>query len=655
MAMGGDLDRAHLDLVVEAAPNAIIVVDDEGRIVLVNAQVERLFGYERGELLGTSMERLVPRRFRNAHPTLRKHYGEAPTARPMGAGRDLFALKKDGREFPVEIGLSPFTTPHGNFVLASIIDITERKQAEELRLLTVGERRRRRDAEADRDRARDASQLKSQFVATMSHELRTPLNAIIGMAELLGSTQLDDRQHAFVQKINESSEALLGIINGILEFSKIEAGKVELEERELELDDLVGAAADVLVPQARRKGVALHAYVDPLIPPVLRGDPDRLRQVLLNLVGNAVKFTERGQIIIRALPVGAMMGRDVVVRFEVQDTGVGIPADVIPKLFEPFVQGDSSSSRTYGGTGLGLSISKRLVALMDGEIGVTSELGSGSLFWFTAGFARPASTTAPPHVIGGALLISEDETFAEIAVRYLSAWGMVTRRIGDPQEAAAVIDAGRAEGVPEWVAIVDVEIAKREAVVDALRSVEGLGRDRLIVVGSAEGFPKLVRQSQLFDRIVTALADDGEAPPAKRPAPALAQISDPSSSILVAEDNASMHDVLAHQFDALGLRVKIVSDGAQAVAAVRREHFDLVFMDCQMPNVDGFEATRRIRALPELAGVHVIAVTAWTDPVTEQRALAAGCDEVLSKPCPPALLMERVAAAIRSRAPERVV
>ncbi len=270
----------HLRLMVEAAPNALVVSDGEGRITLVNAELEQLLGYDRSELLGTAIERLVPQRFRGAHPVLRERYVSAPTARPMGGGRDLFAVHKDGSEIPVEIGLAPITTPRGNFVLASMSDIRERKQVEELRLLSVREHRRRVDAEADRDRALDASHVKSQFVATMSHELRTPLNAIIGTTEVLTMTALDERQRGYVRQVNESAEALLGIISGILEFSKIEAGKINLENAELQLETVIGGAADVLSGQARRKGVALHAYVDPLIPAVLCGDAERLRQNL---------------------------------------------------------------------------------------------------------------------------------------------------------------------------------------------------------------------------------------------------------------------------------------------------------------------------------------------------------------------------------------
>jgi protein-histidine pros-kinase len=495
----------HLRLIVEGAPNANIVVDHAGIITLVNAQTERLFGYDRAELLGAPVDMLVPERFRGGHGALRTGYHGTATARPMGAGRDLYGLRKDGTEVPVEIGISPIRTPKGDFVLTSVVDITERKNTEEMR--------------RERDRALDASNLKSQFVATMSHELRTPLNAIIACAELLSSTALEERQRAFVETIDESAEALLALISSILDFSKIEAGKLDLEARTFELEGLVESAAGVLAHQARQKDLRLHVDVDPSIAGVLLGDADRLRQILLNLIANALKFTAIGGVVVRAIPVETSSGH-AVVRFEVEDTGIGIHPDVVPKLFEPFVQGDSSSSRRFGGTGLGLSISKRLVELMQGEIGVISEPERGSLFWFTARFGRPSAAASEP--------------------------------------------------------------------VAASPSARAL-----------------------------------DATPASA-----------SSRVLVAEDNESLREILVHQFAQLGVPVMLVANGREAVDAVRRGDFALVFMDCHMPEMDGFAATRAIRA--EEGGrrrnVPIVAMTANAFREDRDACLAAGMDDYLAKP-----------------------
>jgi PAS domain S-box-containing protein len=492
--------RDHLRLIVQAAPVAIVVADERGGIVLVNEQGERLFGYDHEELLGRSIDTLVPVRFRGAHPALRAGYLRAPVGRPMGAGRDLYGLRRDGTEVPIEIGLNPVETPDGMFVMAAIIDITERKRAEEMR--------------SQRDRALAASKVKSQFVATMSHELRTPLTAIIGSAELLSVTHLDAGQRAYVETIDRSADALLALISDVLDFSKIEAGALELEQHEFTLLTVVEDAAAVLASQAHAKGLQLHSFVDPRIRGALRGDVGRLRQVLLNLVGNAVKFTERGRVVVRALPV-VVTSSDALVRFEVEDTGIGIREGVIARLFEPFVQADASTTRRHGGTGLGLSISRQLVQLMGGEIGVDSIPEQGSTFWFTAAF--PLVEKAPTMVV----------------------------------------------------------------------------------------------------------AADMSLPSAR------------AGLVLIAEDNASLREVLEQQFARLGVQVSMVPDGDAAVAAARSGDLALIFMDLHMPVLDGLAATRMIRAEEAERGaprVPIVAMTANAFEDDRLACLAAGMDDYLAKP-----------------------
>ncbi|MEO7039141.1 MAG: PAS domain S-box protein [Candidatus Elarobacter sp.] len=608
----------HLRLIVEGAPNANIVVDHTGKITLVNAQTERLFGYDRGDLLGAPVDKLVPELFRVGHGALRAGYNASPSPRPMGAGRDLYGLRKDGTEVPVEIGLSPIRTPKGEFVLASVVDITERKNAGELR--------------GQRDRALDASHLKSQFVATMSHELRTPLNAIIATAELLSTSALDERQRAFVETIDESAEALLSIISSILDFSKIEAGKLDLEARSFDLESLVEGAATVLARQVRQKDLALHVYVDPSIPTVVRGDAHRLRQILLNLIANAVKFTADGRIIVRAIPVETS-SRRATVRFEVEDTGVGIDPEVVPKLFEPFVQADSSSSRQFGGTGLGLSICKRLVELMQGEIGVDSKPGHGSLFWFTATFGRPSAVVASRRIFGvHALILSGDELFQEITTRYVEAWGIATQRARTAQEALLLTQSLGFEQHADWIAIVDADTVDLDAAGGMLAS-GGFGRRSVIPIGSDQRLAKPLRHSQLFDRIVEALGEEvAPSPPSAEPVAHRADTL--MRTVLVAEDNESLREILVHQFAQLGVPVRLVANGKEAVGALQHEPFGVVFMDCHMPEMDGFAATRAIRAAEHGSGRHVpiIAMTASAFKEDREACLAAGMDDYLSKP-----------------------
>jgi PAS domain S-box-containing protein len=508
-----------LNAVIEGSPYAKVLVDVRGAIVLVNAQTEALFGYTRDELLGRPIEMLVPERFRRGHPVLRTHFSEAPVARPMGAGRDLYGLRKDGSEMPIEIGLNPIVAGPDTFTLAAITDITERRRAEELRLENAGMQLHAAELEELNRELESASRFKTEFVATMSHELRTPLGAIIGAAELLAKTPLATNERAVMQTISDASEALLALINSVLDFSKIEAGKLELFPETFDLGAVVKAAADVAGQLARDKPVSIQAYVDPNITDVT-GDVNRLRQVLLNLVGNAVKFTDRGSVVVRATVRRDAPG----IRFEIEDTGIGIEERVLPQLFEPFAQADRSASRRFAGTGLGLSIARSLVELMGGEIGVRSVAGTGSCFWFTVPFALV-------------------------------------------QRAAAV---------------------------------------RALPAGPLHH---------------PAPVPNGAGPPAP-------------ARILVAEDNEQLQRLLALQFAELGADVTFVADGKAAVEALRAEPFALVFMDCQMPNLDGFDATKLIRHDEATTGRHVpiAAMTANAFADDRDACLRAGMDDYLAKP-----------------------
>jgi PAS domain S-box-containing protein len=620
-----------LTAVIEGSPYAKILVDGRGRIALVNAQTERLFGYARAELLGQSIEMLVPERFRHGHPELRDSFGASPVARPMGAGRDLYGRRKDGSEMPIEIGLNPVVTDSARFTLAAINDITERRRAEELRRLHSGMQQHAAELEELNRELASASRFKTQFVATMSHELRTPLSAIIGAAEMLGRSKLDERAQISVRTIAEAAEALFALINSVLDFSKIEAGKLELQSAAFDVESVLEGAADVLAQIARDRRTTLYTYVEPGLPP-LRGDADRLRQILLNLLGNAVKFTEGGHVVARVFS-RSLAPDGVALRFEVQDTGIGIAGDVVSRLFEPFVQADESTSRRFGGTGLGLSIAKRLVELMGGEIGVNSEPGRGSLFWFTAEFEPAAELPVSRRALDGlgGIVLSGDDTFAEIVERYMASWSMASRRAFSRDD---VVDALQAHELPGWVAIVDLDdlgVADIGVTVDIMRAILP---ERVIAVGSEAGLRKPVRQSQLFDAIVRAVGPKLPAHPL--PAPPAAPVAEPRSSgpVLVAEDNVRLQRLLQIQFDDLGVPVQFVSDGRQAVEAVRRERYAMVFMDCQMPNLDGLAATREIRAAERESGGHVPITAMTANAFAEDRVacLEAGMDDYLAKP-----------------------
>jgi polar amino acid transport system substrate-binding protein len=557
------------------------------------------------------------------------------------------AVRKNEPALPVEVGLNRISTPDGEFSLIAIVGVSERRSPEEQPRLIVEEasnadsssvvditeRKVAEEMRRQRDLALDASQLKSQFVATMSHELRTPLNAIIAAAELLTSTELDPRQRAYVETIDDSAEALLAVISSILDFSKIEAGKLELETRTFKLEALVEGTAGLLAPQARERGLRLHVYIDPSIPGSVRGDADRLRQILLNLLSNALKFTAEGKIFVRALPVETS-SRHAIVRFEVEDTGIGIEPDTVARLFEPFVQADGSSSRRFGGTGLGLSISKRLVELMNGEIGVTTEAGRGSVFWFTVRFSLPSAIVPSRRFFGvRALLISSDQVFQDIAGRYVEAWGIAAHPVTGAAAALELLQMRRAAGRHEdWLAIVDAESVDADATVQSLMA-RGIPSRSILRAGSGERLSRPLRHSQLFDRIVEALEEPNTVT-RTRADPAGANGSELSSKVLVAEDNAGLREILAAQFAHLRIPVTIVSNGAEAVAALAREAFALVFMDCHMPELDGFAATRVIRDAEKTSGAHVpiVAMTANAFKEDREACLAIGMDDYLAKP-----------------------
>ncbi|MGA2393486.1 MAG: ATP-binding protein [Candidatus Lustribacter sp.] len=610
-----------LQAIVEGSPFAQIVVNQSGKITLVNVQAERMFGYAREELLGQAIEMLVPARFRRGHPHLRDSYNEAPSARPMGGGRELFGRRSDGSEFPVEIGLNPIETEAGTFTLAAVSDITERKRSEEL----AGVRQHAAEIQELNDELAAASRFKSEFVATMSHELRTPLTAIIGSAELLGRMPLDSRAGLHVATINESAEALLALIGSVLDFSKIEAGRLDLRNEPFTVDAVLEGTAEVVAQLAREKGITFHTYVDPAIPP-LSGDADRLRQVLLNLMGNAVKFSDGGQIVARAFPV-ELGSEDVLLRFEVQDMGIGIAPDVLSRLFEPFVQADTA--RKFAGSGLGLSITKSLVELMGGEVGVQSEVGAGSLFWFTARFAR--STAAPQNIslknVAG-LIVSNDDEFVRIVARYMDAWGMRSHHVANREQLLAAVTGDPAS---TWIALVDDSDGDRR-LADVIEAVHASERARIVVVGG-ESLRKPLRQSYLFDAIANAAGVERADLPVPPPAESVTR-SSTDLPVLVAEDNANLQALLKLQFEEIGVPVVFASDGNEAIAALAAGNYALAFMDCHMPKMDGLTATRAIRAAERGTGKHVpiVAMTANAFAEDREACFAAGMDDYLAKP-----------------------
>jgi PAS domain S-box-containing protein len=647
-------EQLYMRTLLENIPDNVYFKDKESRFLMVSRTFLEKFGDGRPEsILGKSDFDIFTEE--HARPAFE---GEQ---RIMSTGEPIINLseKETKTDGTVSWGLTtkiPVRDESGEIIgtLGVTKDITHLKETE-------------MELSRARDAALESSRTKSEFLANMSHEIRTPMNGVIGMTGLLLDTELAPVQREYAETIRNSADSLLTIINDILDFSKIEAGKLTFELLDFDLVETVEGALDMFAERARHKGIELACELAPDLPRHLKGDPGRLRQVITNLIGNAVKFTKDGEVVVRVSRKSESESH-AVIGFSISDTGIGIPSDVQPALFQAFTQADSSTTRRFGGTGLGLAISKQLVEMMGGRIGVESESGKGSTFFFDTRLEKLSGPPEPAPSIYirdlfdlRVLVVDDNATNRQILRHQLFAWKMQKGSAANGYEALELLRRGAAEGKPFDLALLDMQMPEMDGMTlaRAIKADPAISSTRLIVLTSmgcahtrnelkAAGIDayllKPVKQSRLFDCVVNVLgraaAEHVFAKPTKNELPAVEEKMAPvrHMHILLAEDNIVNQKVALAQLKGLGFAADAVANGHEVLSALRQVPYDLIFMDCQMPEMDGYEASRLIREAERASNVNwkapvrIVAMTANAMAGDREKCLAAGMDDYLSKP-----------------------
>ncbi len=638
---------SRLALIVESSSDAIVGWNTDMEVTSWNAGATALYGYASEEMIGQPLTKLfragtVCEELAIFHRALQGE--DVPSF-------ESERVRKDGSLVEVGITLSAVRDAGDHIIGGATIarDITDLRRSQV-------------ELAAARDDALAASRLKSEFLATMSHEIRTPMNGVIGLTRLLLHTELDERQRQYAEGVQGAGEALLALINDVLDFSKIEAGRLDLEVVDFDLVPVVEGAGELLAQSAGGKGLELVAYCLPGVPTALRGDAGRLRQVLINLVSNAIKFTATGEVIVRARLLEAS-DATAVIRFEVSDTGIGIEEEDKARLFEPFSQADASTTRRYGGTGLGLAICVQLVAAMGGELGVDSRPQEGSTFWFTLPMERQVGAEAAPrpfhHLLEGmrVLIVDDNATNRLVLHDQLSAWDMRPDVIDNAPAALEVMRRAVGDGEPYKIALLDMCMPD----MDGIELARHIGEDarlagtKLVLVTSVDliepgstaevgiscSLTKPVRQADLYDSLMRVTAPAPEPRVASNP---VVVAQGHRERILVVEDNKTNQMVALGILEHLRYQADVAVNGVEALEAMAKRSYAAVLMDCQMPEMDGFEATAEIRRIEGTGRrTPIIAMTAGVVDGAREECLASGMDDYISKPVTP----EAVGDALR--------